>query len=55
MTQRPIYKHISFIILAQLDRWCDSMVWGLLESEYLTSPAAKVEVKVFGASGERVA
>lgn len=30
------------------------MVWGLLESEYPNSPAAKVEVKVFGASGEQL-
>jgi hypothetical protein len=30
------------------------MIWGLLESEYPTSPAAKAEVKVFGASGERL-
>jgi RimJ/RimL family protein N-acetyltransferase len=37
-----------------LDRWSDSMVWGLLESEYPTSPAAEAEVKVFGASGERL-
>lgn len=37
-----------------LDRWSDSMVWGLLESEYPNSPAAKAEVKVFGADGEKI-
>lgn len=37
-----------------LDRWSDSMVWGMLESEYASSPAAKMEVKVFGASGEQL-
>ena len=37
-----------------LDRLSDSMVWGMLESEYQNSPAAKAEVKVFGASGERL-
>jgi RimJ/RimL family protein N-acetyltransferase len=37
-----------------LDRWDDSMIWGLLESEYPTSPAARAEVKVFGASGEKL-
>ena len=37
-----------------LDRWSDSMVWGLLESEYPNSPSAKAEVKVFGASGNRL-
>jgi len=37
-----------------LDRWSDSIVWGMLESEYPTSPAAKAEVKVFGAREERL-
>ena len=37
-----------------LDHWDDSMVWGLLESEYPNSPAARAEVKVFGASGEQL-
>ena len=37
-----------------LERWSDSMVWGLLESEYPTSPSAQAAVKVFGASGERL-
>jgi RimJ/RimL family protein N-acetyltransferase len=37
-----------------LEGWSDSMVWGMLESEYSTSPAARAEVKVFGASGERL-
>lgn len=34
-----------------LEHWSDSMVWGMLEGEYPKSPAAKAEVKVFGASG----
>jgi RimJ/RimL family protein N-acetyltransferase len=38
-----------------LDRWSDSMIWGLLDSEYPTSPAARAEVKVFGAGGECLA
>lgn len=37
-----------------LDRWSDSMVWSLLESEYPNSPAAKAEVRVFWASGEKL-
>ena len=37
-----------------LSGWSDSMVWGLLENEYPNSPSAKVDVKVFGASGERL-
>ena len=37
-----------------LDGWSDSMVWGMLESEYPTSSAAKADVKVFGASRERL-
>lgn len=35
-----------------LDGWSDSMVWGMLESEYPNSPAARAVVKVFGANGE---
>ncbi len=34
-----------------LDRWSDSMIWGLLESEYVHSPSAKAEVKAFDAIG----
>lgn len=34
-----------------LDRWSDSMVWGLLDSEYPNSPAVKAEVKAFDAAG----
>jgi RimJ/RimL family protein N-acetyltransferase len=37
-----------------LDRWSDSMVWGLLEGEYPKSPAAKAEIKVFDANGQQV-
>ncbi len=34
-----------------LDDWSDSMIWGLLESEYPNSPSAKAEIKVFDAVG----
>jgi RimJ/RimL family protein N-acetyltransferase len=34
-----------------LDRWSDSMVWGLLETEYPNSPASKAQIKVFDANG----
>jgi RimJ/RimL family protein N-acetyltransferase len=34
-----------------LDHWSDSMVWGLLESEYPNSPASKVKIKAFDAHG----
>lgn len=34
-----------------LDRWSDSMVWGLLETEYPASPSVKAEIKVFDAAG----
>lgn len=34
-----------------LDRWSDSMVWGLLETEYVNSPAVKAQIKVFDANG----
>jgi RimJ/RimL family protein N-acetyltransferase len=37
-----------------LDRWSDSMVWGLLENEYSESPSSKVEIKVFDAVGKQV-
>ena len=33
------------------DRWSDSMIWGLLESEYPNSTSAKAEIKVFDAVG----
>lgn len=36
---------------AFLGHWSDSMVWGLLEDEYPNSPAAKSNIKVFGADG----
>jgi RimJ/RimL family protein N-acetyltransferase len=39
---------------AFLERWSDSMVWGLLESEYPDSPASKAEIKVFEANGQQV-
>jgi RimJ/RimL family protein N-acetyltransferase len=37
-----------------LDVWSDSMIWGLLESEYPDSPASKAEIKVFDANGQQV-
>ena len=37
-----------------LDRWTDSMIWGLLESEYPDSPSANAEIKVFDADGQQV-
>lgn len=35
-----------------LDRWSDSMIWGLLDTEYPNSPSAKAQIKVFGADGK---
>jgi len=37
-----------------LDHWTDSMVWGLIETEYPDSPASKAEIKVFDANGQQV-
>lgn len=37
-----------------LDRWSDSMVWGLLETEYPTTPSVKAQIKVFDAVGNPV-
>lgn len=37
-----------------LDAWSDSMIWGLLESEYPASPASKAEIKAFDANGQQV-
>lgn len=34
-----------------LDRWSDSMIWGLLEREYPHSPSVKAKIKVFDAVG----
>jgi len=34
-----------------LERWSDSMIWGLLEDEYPASPATKANIKVFDAGG----
>jgi len=34
-----------------LERWSDSMIWGLLEDEYPSSPAASINIKVYDASG----
>jgi len=37
-----------------LDAWSDSMIWGLLESEYPDSPSAKAEISAFDANGQQV-
>jgi RimJ/RimL family protein N-acetyltransferase len=37
-----------------LNAWSDSMIWGLLESEYPDSPASKAEISVFDANGQQV-
>ena len=37
-----------------LERWSDSMIWGLLENEYPDSPSSKAEIKVFDANGQQV-
>jgi len=34
-----------------LDEWKDSMIWGLLDMEYPSSPASKIKIKVFDAYG----
>lgn len=39
---------------AFLDGWSDSMIWGLLETEYPDSPSSKTEIKVFDADGQQV-
>lgn len=36
---------------AFLDRWSDSMVWGLLDSEYPNSPSVNANIKAFDAHG----
>ena len=37
-----------------LDGWSDSMVWGLLETDYPDSPSARADIKAFDASGQQV-
>jgi RimJ/RimL family protein N-acetyltransferase len=37
-----------------LDSWSDSMVWGLLETEYPESPSSKIEIRAFDADGQQV-
>jgi len=37
-----------------LDGWSDSMIWGILETEYPDSPSSKTEIKVFDANGQQV-
>ena len=36
-----------------LDGWTDSMIWGLLESEYPATPSALAEIKAFDADGRQ--
>jgi RimJ/RimL family protein N-acetyltransferase len=38
---------------AFLERWSDSMIWGLLDYEYPDSPSAQVEIKAFDADGQQ--
>jgi RimJ/RimL family protein N-acetyltransferase len=37
-----------------IDRWSDSMIWGLLDVEYQSSPSCKANIKVFEARGNPV-
>lgn len=37
-----------------LDRWSDSMVWGLVEQEYPNTPACQAQIQVFDARGIRL-
>jgi RimJ/RimL family protein N-acetyltransferase len=37
-----------------LERWSDSMIWGLLEGEYPDSPASTAVIRVFDAFGRQV-
>ncbi len=34
-----------------LDHWRDTMIWGLVETEYANSPASKAQIKVFDVNG----
>jgi len=34
-----------------LDRWSDSMIWGLLKDEYPNTPAFNAQIKAFDADG----
>lgn len=38
-----------------LERWSDSMIWALLDSEYPNSPASKIEISAFDANGNALA
>ena len=37
-----------------LDHWSDSMIWGLLDTDFPESPSWKAEIKVFDADGQQV-
>jgi RimJ/RimL family protein N-acetyltransferase len=37
-----------------LDGWSDSMIWGLLDTEYPNSPAATAQIKAFDAFGRKL-
>jgi RimJ/RimL family protein N-acetyltransferase len=37
-----------------LEGWSDSMIWGLLETEYPDSPSSRVELTAFDANGKQV-
>jgi RimJ/RimL family protein N-acetyltransferase len=38
-----------------LDKWSDSMIWALLESEYPNSLASRIQIKAFDSSGNPLA
>ncbi len=37
-----------------LDHWRDTMVWGLLDTDYPDSPSSKAEISAFDADGQQV-
>jgi RimJ/RimL family protein N-acetyltransferase len=37
-----------------LEAWSDSMIWGLLETDYPDSPSSKADIKAFDANGQQV-
>jgi RimJ/RimL family protein N-acetyltransferase len=37
-----------------LEGWSDSIIWGLLDTDYPDSPSSKAEIKVFDANGQQV-
>jgi RimJ/RimL family protein N-acetyltransferase len=37
-----------------LDGWSDSMIWGLLDTDYPDSPSSMAEIKAFDVNGQQV-